>query len=389
MSETNERITMAAVAKQAGVHTTTVSLALRNHPSLPDSTRRRLQALAEKMGYQPDPALRALVAWRRQSRPKKESPPLAYLTRWDAKLSWKRAPAHAEFFAGATSKARKLGYRLEHFWLGEPLLTPQRMSGILRARGITGVLIASYLPASDRPLDLDWSRFSAVKIDYFPRQPELHTVTNDQRAIMQLAVRRIIAAGYRRIGFVLPLWWDQCAERAWSAGFLAEQQAVAPEERIPIFGFSGIPEFESTVSRTGVELLSNDALAQWLKQYRPEVLIGHGRFVLPHLAAIGLAVPRDLAFVEMYLEPNGRAAGVRHNCARVGELAVEILAGQLQQYAWGIPPFPTTTLVEGTWFDGDTLPPRRAPAARAGRPAAGARTGGRSAGPKPSLPALS
>jgi LacI family transcriptional regulator len=123
-------------------------------------------------------------------------------------------------------------------------------------------------------------------------------------------------------------------------------------------------------------------LAQWLKQYRPEVLISHEPYVAPHLAALGVGVPRDLALVEMYLEPNGRTAGVRHNCVRVGELAVEILAGQLQQYAWGLPPFPTTTLVEGTWFDGGSLPPRRAPAPRAARRR-------RSAGEKPGIPALS
>ncbi len=371
MSENNERITMAAVARQAGVHTTTVSLALRNHPSLPDSTRRRLQALAEKMGYQPDPALRALVAWRRQVRPRKEAPPLAYLTRWDAKLSWRRAPAHGDFFAGATARARRLGYRLEHFWLGEPLLTPQRMSGILRARGITGLIIASYLPASDRPLDLEWSRFSAVKIDYFPREPELHTVTNDQRAIMQLALRRILAAGYRRVGFVLPRWWDHCADLSWSAGFLAGQQALEPRERIPIFGFDGVPAKNSTISQDGAQLLSSAAFARWMRDHRPEVLIGHEPFVMPLLAEMGLAVPRDIAFVEMFLAPDGRSAGVRHNCVRVGELAVEILAGQLQQYAWGIPPYPTTTLVEGTWFDGPSLPVRQA--AKAAGAAAGSR----------------
>ena len=356
---------MAAVAREAGVHTTTVSLALRNHPSLPDATRRRIQALAERMGYQPDPALRALVAWRRQVRPRKESPPLAYLTNWDGKLTWRDAPAHAEFFAGAVAKARKLGYRVEHFWLGEVRMTHRRMSGILRARGITGVIIASYLPASDWPLELDWDRFSAVKIDYYPHEPELHAVTNDQRAIIRLAVRRIIAAGYRRIGFVLPLWWDYCTDRSWSAGFLAEQQTLPLEDRIPICGFGGIPSEESTVTKEGVELLPAGTFTRWFMEYRPEVIISHGPHVRRQMAAAGLVVPRDVAFVEMFLAPDGRTAGVRHNCTRVGELAVEILAGQLQQYAWGIPPFPTTTLVEGTWFDGDSLPRRPGPAAAA------------------------
>src|SRR5690606_4287892 len=117
---------------------------------------------------------------------------------------WKTAAAHGEFFIGATAKARDLGYRLEHFWLGEPNLTHQRMSDILYARGITGLIIASHRYEVDAPLRFEWSRFSAVKIDFFPHEPMLHNVTNDQRAIIRLAMRRVIAAGYRRVGFVFP-----------------------------------------------------------------------------------------------------------------------------------------------------------------------------------------
>ena len=51
--------TLADIAREAGVHVTTVSLALRNHPRLPESTRLRLQNLAKLRGYTPDPWLPA------------------------------------------------------------------------------------------------------------------------------------------------------------------------------------------------------------------------------------------------------------------------------------------------------------------------------------------
>ena len=57
-------------------------------------------------------------------------------------------------------------------------------------RGITGVIVASHRIEVDAPLKFDWERFSAVKIDVLPHEPQLHHVTNDQRAIVQLAVRR-------------------------------------------------------------------------------------------------------------------------------------------------------------------------------------------------------
>src|SRR5690606_18100520 len=62
MSQSPRRVTLSDIAKQAEVHVTTVSLALRNHPRLPERTRKRIQKIAEELGYQPDPVLQALVA---------------------------------------------------------------------------------------------------------------------------------------------------------------------------------------------------------------------------------------------------------------------------------------------------------------------------------------
>ncbi len=361
---------MSDVAKRAGVHVTSVSLALRNHPSLPPTTRARLCRLAEKMGYRPDPALSALVAYRHRARMAKDQPTLAYVTNWDTQWGWRdHVAAHRMFFEGATAKAALLGYRLEHFWLGERGLTPRRLSDILAARGITGVILASHRLAADVPLEFDWPRLSAVKIDFFPREPAMHNVTNDQRAVIQLAVRRAREAGYARIGLVMPTWWDEIVDLAWSAGFLAAQQAVPVARRVPILIYDD-PGRECLVPRS--------LLAGWLRRHRPEAIVSYQPFVRPQLAALGVAVPQDVAFADIFLtETDGRTAGVRQNCHRVGEQAVEILAGQLHQNILGLPTIPISTLVEGSWFDGASLPSR--PAADTG-PAGGA---GRSKGRVP------
>ncbi len=352
-----DRITMAQVAARAGVHPTTVSLALRNHPSIPPSTRDRLRALAEEMGYRPDPALNALTVYRHAKSPRREPPPLAYLTHWDTECGWKQTHAHASFHAGANARATSLGFRLEHFWLGETGMSPRRLSDILIARGITGIIVSSHLPDHDHPLQLDWSRFSAVKIDCMPREPDLHHVTNDQRAIAQLAVRRSLAAGYRRIGMVIPYWWDDFVDLAWSAGFLAEQQRLPAEDRIPILFYSD-PNTSAAVATGGDSLVPTRDFNDWYRRHRPEVILSKEQFVRPRLAELGISVPRDVAYVELYLKPDGTTAGVRNNCDRVGALAVETLVGLMQQNSSGIPEFPTASLVEGTWFDGATLPLR-------------------------------
>lgn len=336
MSE--RRVTLADVAREGGVHVTTVSLALRNNRRLPEPTRLRLQALAKRMGYTPDPFLRALVAYRGRNTLRRNPPTLAYVTNWNSRWGWRRTTAHPDFYAGAQAQAADLGFQLDHFWLREPGLTHGRLSQILYARSIAGVVIASHVREFDLALQFDWSQFSAVKIDYFPHQPELHNVTNNQLQIIRLAMQKVIAAGYRRIGLVMDEGYDITVDRLWSAGYLWEQQGVRPRERVP-------------------PLMNPAGFAAWYREHRPEVILSKAEFVAGPMAALGLQVPRDVAFVDLFLErADGTTAGVRQNHATVGELAIEILVGQLQHNKFGVPQIPTTTYVEGTWFEGASCP---------------------------------
>src|SRR3954467_7024054 len=102
------RVTLAVIAKKAGVHVTTVSLALRNHPRLPETTRQRIHALATQMGYRPDPMLRALVSYRGKVMERRNTPTLAYVTNWTTRWGWKKVTAHPDFYAGAEAMANQL-----------------------------------------------------------------------------------------------------------------------------------------------------------------------------------------------------------------------------------------------------------------------------------------
>ncbi len=354
------RVTLSDVAKKAGVHVTTVSLALRNHPRLPLTTRERIKALAEKLGYRPDPFLQALVAYRGKTTPRRNPPTLAYVTNWDTRWGWKKVTAHPDFFAGALAKADELGFHLDHFWMREPGLTHVRLGQILEARGINGMIIASHQREADVALHFEWQHFSAVKIDYFPHQPKLHNVTNNQCDIVRLAMQDVIALGYRRIGFVMHRGWDHSVDHLWTAGFLCEQANLAEADRIPIFLFPDAEPVEAWMAESKSDVVAPpQAFARWFKKHRPEVIISKGSFVTQRFADLGIRVPRDVAFVDVFLEAaNGQTAGVRQNHETVGALAVEILAGQLHHNKYGVPDIPTTTFVEGTWFDGATCPRR-------------------------------
>jgi LacI family transcriptional regulator len=312
------------------------------------------------MGYQRDPALTALVGYRRKSPASKINPPLAYLTNWESRWGWQEHPAHRAFFEGAQRRGAELGYQLEHHWLRDGSGSHRQMSRFLSARGVAGIILASREKEGDPLVDFEWSKFSAVKIDASPCSEPLHTVTNDQRTIVALAMKRVMSAGYRRIGFVMPLWWDAFAARAWSAGFLGEQQRLAPAEQVPILYFSSSsPPNQPTTSDHAA---SRDQLSTWLRAYRPEVIVSCGPFVKSLLAELAVSIPQDIAFVDIFLEhPDGITAGVYQNCHRVGELAVEAVADRMHEHLTGVPKIPTATLVEGMWHDGTSLPLRAAP----------------------------
>jgi LacI family transcriptional regulator len=353
-----QRVILKDIALKAGVHITTVSLALRNHPRIPEVTRNRIRAIAGELGYQPDPLLRSLIAYRGNMMKRRNTPTLAYVTNWNTRLGWKKVVAHQGFFAGAQAKATELGYKLEHFWLHEPDLTQERFSRMLYARGINGLIIASHSRNMGDNLAFDWDRFSAVKIDYFPHWPMLHNVTNNQSSIVRLAMRKVMEAGYRRIGFVMHRGWNHAVDHNWTAGFLCEQENLARSERIPTHVFPEPLPVARWFNETD-PLVQVDAgpFARWLEKYQPEVLISKAAYVIPALERLGIRIPRDLAFVNLFLdEKSVGQAGVRQNHSMVGSLAVEILAGQLHHQKFGVPQIPTTTFVEGTWFDGDSCP---------------------------------
>lgn len=358
------RITLADVAKKAGVHITTVSLALRNHPRLPETTRRRIQSMAKKMGYAPDPLLRALVAYRGRLIERRNVPTLAYVTHWATRWGWKATTAHPDFYAGAVGKAKELGYTVEHFWLGEPGMTQQRLGQILYSRGINGVIVASHGREMGDVLEFDWPNFSAVKIDYFPHRPALHNVTNNQCDIARLAMQKVMAAGYRRIGLVMHRGWDHAVDHMWTAGYLCEQQQLKPKERIAAHLFPAAEPVERWLNESTSDVVVElKPFAEWYRRCRPEVIISKASFVLPALKAMNLRIPGDVNFVDVFLDrTDGAVAGVCQNHTTVGELAVEILAGQLQHNKYGVPAIPTTTYVEGTWHDGATCPSKSTPA---------------------------
>lgn len=353
MSET--RVAIADVARAAGVSKMTVSRALRGERGLSDHTRATIQALADRMGYRPDPAVSELMGRLRKSRVAGLEP-LAWLTTYEKLGGWRTNPGTVEMYRGATERAHKLGFRLEEFSLKTPGMTPRRLSHILYNQGIRGVVVA---PLFDHGVieGFAWQHFAAACCGHSLLSPHLHRVSVDQFDVLRLAWARLVERGYRRVGLVVSANDNERIGHRWQAVNLLEQTL-----------------------RDGVEALSpmltNDwrpeVFLRWYEQQRPDVILSL-LDVHQWMQAAGLRAPRDCGFCLLRLDQAKGIAGVDHRFADIGAAAVSIVASDIAANQFGIPPIRHSVSVQCLWQDGPTLQPlptapRRPPAKKRSLP---------------------
>jgi LacI family transcriptional regulator len=337
--------TLQDVAYRAGVHRSTVALALRDHPRISSTTRRRVQTIARELGYQLNPLVAALMSNRRTGNPLKHVA-LAYVTNYPTRFGWR--PEHhdrPDYFPGAEKRALNFGYKIEHFWLREPGMTPTRFCDILRARGIHG-LILGRLPPGEHSLDLAWERFSCVALGMTLHSPVLHHITENHFEAATLALQQCQGRGYRRIGFVFSEANDSplVGER-WVSAYAGYQFKLPARQRIP--PCPGDPADEAKFVR-------------WFKAEKPDaLLVTHARPVMRWLKKLGCAVPDDVGLVDLAGDhPELNCAGVYCEPSRIGALAVEMLVGLMHRNEIGPPASRHEVLLTGQWREGLTLPQR-------------------------------
>lgn len=337
------RPSLKTVAAAARVSVATASLALRHSPRCAAATRQRVERAAASLGYVPDPQIAKLMSYLHRPAGGKDGGTLAYLTAFPEREGWRGLHTWRKYHEGAQARAAALGYRLEEFWLREPGMSEQRLSAILRTRGIAGVIVAPLPEVLDR-LNLEWRHFAVVAIGFSLWEPPLHRVAHDHFQSMVTALRRIRDQGYARVGLVMRPEHDARVARHWTAAYLVECQArgMAPLE---------ICTQPDEPAR----------LEAWFRRQRPEVVISDMLTVAARLERAGFRVPADFAFVHLNLPREGHElAGIDQHSRRIGEAAVKQLVAALHQNELGLPSLPDTTLVRGEWVEGASLPPRLA-----------------------------
>ncbi|HWL54604.1 MAG TPA: LacI family DNA-binding transcriptional regulator [Chthoniobacteraceae bacterium] len=338
------RVTQKQIAALAAVHRTTVCLALSDSPRIPAATKKRVLKIARELGYRPDPMLSALAVYRKSNSPVSYRATIGWISHKEGTYDFRKRPQYLHYYQGAKRRAASLGYNLEVFEFGSELTTPKRLSQILRARGIAGLLVAPPAGMSIE-LPLDWQHFSAVTFGYALQKPALHTVAAAHYRDTKRATQELLKRGYRRLGLVIRIRTDERCDNNIHAAFLVECVRAGVDISIPpLFDF----EFEEC-----------SALKQWIQDHRPDGIVTASPGLVGALRRLGVNTPAEVgvACLSQIQEPGAPAgiSGIVENGEQIGVKAVDTLVSLMHHNERGIPEVAMRIHLEGNWQEGKTV----------------------------------
>jgi LacI family transcriptional regulator len=271
---TDKPATINDVAHAAGVSYQTVSRVINNHPSVRDTTRKRVQEAIRQLHYHPSNVARSLVTRRSGSLGVVSFGMLHY--------------GPAQMFSHIENAARARGYSLNISSISS--LTQEELGraiGSLRRQQVEGILvIAPLLGIETIAIKQHGQRVPVVLVDAEPSAGQPFT-SIDQFGGGQLGARHLLELGHRRIALILgPGQWNdaQLRLRGWLSALheaRLEPLAQASGDWSAASGYRATKELLAQHPFTGL-LVANDQMA-----------LGS----LHALREAGLRVPQDISVV--------------------------------------------------------------------------------------------
>ncbi|XHR26797.1 MAG: LacI family DNA-binding transcriptional regulator [Chthoniobacteraceae bacterium] len=327
------------IALHTGFSTATVSLALRDKGRMAPATREKIRAAATELHYQALPNLSRALSLARHPQQGRFRETLAFITEYPER----RAPRfQSELQAAATRRGESLGLKVEAFIVSGSPADHRRISRVLVARGIRGVIICTRIKHRQSRLVLDWPKFAAVEIGRSVWSPDnLHKVERSVFYELADAMHLLKKAGYRRIGLAIEPWEEVMRRGIYSAAFLMGQQRFLPAQRIPPLSAEAAWSIQT--------------FREWMFKHRPEVLIVYEPKIILHwLHELGLKVPEDISVFSTNVGESS-FSGLRSDIDSLGASCVEMLSLLLERDELGLTPHFRNWLVKDFWQSGETL----------------------------------
>jgi LacI family transcriptional regulator len=343
------RPTLKDVAREAGYHITTISLALRGHASIPEKTRLQIRKKADSLGYQPNPVFHALSRFRAEGCVRGPAPRIAYLENFGSGSDRERPSYMRTIMEGARRQAELLGYQLEPLAVGEDDHDTHSLTHYLQEQQITGVVLASFVPGFAE-IALNWDDYAVAKIHSRHTEPEATVVGNDHIREVRLAFSRLSALGYRRIGMAIGRADEDACGHRHTAGYLMEEASIPAERHVPPLLFPYNLDIKSLSAM----------IARWVRRHQIDVVLCNWSSIQTMLENEGLSVPDKVACACLCLcdpMPAG-LAGIRPHLDLLGERAVSIVVAQLKTTERGVPECASSIYVQSVWQNGPSAPQR-------------------------------
>ena len=340
------KVTLQDVAVKAGVSISTASRCLTRAVGVSKATETRVLSAVESLGYRYNPLLGEVMRSTRRGAPNHYLGTLAYITPYDDVQEWRATPTLCRHWSAARDQAALFGFGVTEFAMTSHGMTGRRLGEILRARGITGILLAAF-PKDPFELVLPWEHFATVPVGHMVQNPQLDCVVSDHTQAVLLAGRVLAARGYRRIGLAIESYQNSITNHGWANGY-----AALPAENTAL---AAIPPFLP-------EKVAAGAFVEWVRAHRVDCVLTLSTFrnqpnrMREWLAEADLACPRDIGLVSLDVTPaTATWAGIDQNSDEIGKAAVDLVLSKLRTGELGIPKVHRSILVHCCWRDGNTV----------------------------------
>ena len=308
-------VSIADVAKLAGVSPTTVSHALSGKRKVSPDVQARVRAAVEELGYTPGRTAQSLASGRTR---------ILGLIVPDIGNGY-----FAELAQGVEQSATLGGYNVLLCTTGFDHERERQALEMIRSRAVDGVVYAAGAPPSNSELSRLLGNLPLVLVDEEIAGAEVTAFVSDNRTGGELAAKHLLELGHREV-FVLEANADLVSSRERVRGFCEVWTAAgAPAPRVVSGGFT------HQGGRTAIEP-HGEAFTSggYTGLFAVNDLMALG--AVDHLTSIGIEIPRDVSVVGFddiiptrYSRP--RLTTVRQDVAALGGAAVDALVAELNQ----------------------------------------------------------
>jgi LacI family transcriptional regulator len=347
--EDDKRVNLKDIAKAVGCSPITVSRALRNFPNVTAELKKRIKAAAMSLGYRPDPALGALVAYRIRTRPATFRTTVALLVPEARKQKWIQTHYNELFYRSLKEYAEQQGYAIDLIETPDNTAGQRRLERILISRGIHGIVLAPGLMNAES-FAIDHSRFAFIQCPGYAVRHYFHVIIPNAYLDASRVLEEVQKRGYHRPALVMGL-------SKHTPHF--SMKRVIFEAALLELGLSDVKKREFFYS-LGSDWYRSD-LPEWLGQIDVDVIVTDTfDWILPHLAAAKIEIPKRCGFVSFSLpDASSQASGILVDVAAQSRLCIDLLHSQLQRGECGIPASPVSVEIAGIWHEGRTLLPKK------------------------------